>query len=283
MSQSVSPITANEAIDTLMPETFPMEWACEWGQDEKGLWNALIYREVRQVFRWIAPGHFMMGSPAAEPERYSDEKQHEVILSQGFWLAETACTQALWRAVMADNPSHLEGDNRPVERVTWNDAQAFIQRLNQAVPGLQSRLPTEAEWEYACRAGTTTPFSFGDSITPEQVSYNGNFPYAGAKPGLNRAATVDVKTLPPNAWGLYEMHGNVREWCEDWYQRHYDEDDAVDPTGPSEGGARVLRGGSWFCYGGIVRSAYRGRNQPGNRDGSTGFRLAQGQKSAGEA
>ena len=275
-------LTFSGAALTIAPFTKP-GWAERIGFDHYGLYAEFSYGGVTQRVRWLNPGKFTMGSPASEPGRRDNETQHEVILSQGFWLAETACTQALWRAVMGDNPSRFQGDNRPVERVSWDEARTFIQRLNQRVPGLQSRLPTEAEWEYACRAGTTTPFSFGDSITPEQAKYGGHDSYGRGKQWFYRKATADVKTLPPNPWGLYEMHGNVREWCEDWYQQPYEEDDGVNPGGPSEGVARVLRGGSWFSLGGYVRSAYRDGIEPGYRNDSAGFRLAQGQKPTGGA
>jgi hypothetical protein len=142
--------------------------------------------------------------------------------------------------------------------------------------GLAVRLPSEAEWEYACRAGTETPFSFGENITPEQVNYDGGYPYAGGKKGLNRGHTVPVGSLPPNPWGLHEMHGNVWEWCEDWYEE-YPRAPQVDPRGPAVGAGRVLRGGSWSLHGRYCRSAYRFRYGPALRLGSIGFRLALGQ------
>ena len=246
------------------PEHFPAPWASDWGEDPYGLWQSLTYRGVRQAFRWLPPGRFLMGSPEDEHDRFDNELQHEVILTRGFWLAETACTQALWQAVMGQNPSYFKGERRPVEEVSWNQVQDFIARLNGVVPGLEARLPTEAEWEYASRAGTTTPFSFGEDITQEQANYD-----------YSRKETVDVASLPANPWGLYEMHGNVWEWCQDWYG-DYPEGPTVDPTGPAAGGRRVLRGGSWIFYGRRARSAYRYRLEPGSRHVSVGFRLALG-------
>ena len=238
---------------------------------------AVTYQDVRQVFRWIRPGTFEMGSSESELERFNDETPHQVTLSQGYWLADTACTQVFWQAVMGDNPSHFKDDkNNPVEQVSWNDVQKFIETLNGLLPGLNLRLPTEAEWEYACRAGTETPFSFGENITPEQVNYDGERPYAGGKKGQDRGKTVPVKSLTPNPWGLYEMHGNVWEWCQDWYAA-YPIEDVVDPAGPVEGADRVLRGGSWFDFGRDVRSAIRLRFQPDFRSSSIGFRFALGQ------
>ncbi len=257
------------------PVHFPAAWASDWGEDPYGLWQSLTYRGVRQAFRWMPLGRFLMGSPEDEHDRENDELQHKVILTRGFWLAETACTQALWQAVVGQNPSYFKGERRPVEQVSWNDVQGFIARLNGAVPGLEARLPTEAEWEYACRAGTSTPFSFGRDITPEQVNYNGDYPYRGNQKRLSREETVEVASLPANSWGLYEMHGNVWEWCQDWYG-NYPEGPTVDPTGPATGERRVLRGGSWIDCGRFARSAYRLDVGPGLRLRFCGFRLALG-------
>jgi sulfatase modifying factor 1 len=263
---------------SFFPNPFPTPWASEWGEDEFGLWMALIFQGVRQAFRWILPGTFLMGSPKSEPERYYDETQHPVTLTQGYWLADTACTQALWEAVTGENPAYFKDDaNNPVERVSWNSVQEFIARLNSLVPELEARLPTEAQWEYACRAGTTTPFSFGENITPEQVNYNGEYRYAGGKRGLYRGKTVPVKSLPPNPWDLYEMHGNVWEWCQDWYG-DYPAEPGVDPIGPSEGAHRVLRGGSGRSGGKRVRSAHRRRGGVPDDRGGIGFRLSLGQR-----
>ena len=265
----------NQTIST-DPPVFPHEWASDWGHDPHGYWMAFTVYGVRQCFRWIKPGRFLMGSPENEYERYEDEIQHPVTLTQGYWLADTACTQALWEAVMGDNPSRFKGENRPVESVSWEDCMAFIRKLNALCPGLDLRLPTEAEWEYACRAGTTTPFSFGNNITPDQVNYDGNNPYKGGKKGKYRRETVDVKTLPANPWGLYEMHGNVYEWCSDWYG-DYPAEAAIDPLVPASGDDRVVRGGSWGGDGRYVRSAFRYRIGPVDRGSSIGFRLARGQ------
>ncbi|MCB1932016.1 MAG: formylglycine-generating enzyme family protein [Candidatus Accumulibacter sp.] len=271
------PTTALDPAAAFFPDPFPEPWASDWGEDELGLWMGLTVAGVSQRCRWIAPGRFQMGSPAVELERWEDEAQHEVTLSRGFWLADTACTQALWQAVTGANPSHFKDDARnPVENVSWNDVQAFLAELNRHVPGLQARLPREAEWEYACRAGTTTPFSFGDNITPEQVNYDGNNPYAGGEKGLFRQKTVPVRSLPANPWGLYEMHGNVFEWCADWFG-DYPTAPQVDPTGPQAGDGRVLRGGAWIASGGHARCANRGRRGPVNHNLDFGFRFIPGQ------
>lgn len=267
-------------IHSTEPDVFPIDWASDWGQDTYGYFMAFTVYGVRQSFRWIKPGEFMMGSPEDEPERFDDERQHPVTLTQGFWLAETTVTQALWEAVMKENPSSFKGINRPVETVSWEDCVRFITTMNDLKPGLDLRLPTEAEWEYACRAGTETPFSFGGNISPEQVNYNGDYPYDKGKKGKYRKETVDVTSLPVNPWGLYEMHGNVWEWCSDWYG-DYPQVALVDPLGIERGGGRVLRGGSWLDGGRNVRSVFRSRIGFSNRDYSIGFRLARGQKEGG--
>ena len=262
--------------DTLLPPAFPASWASEWGQDRFGLYMNLNYQGVCQRFRWILPGSFQMGSPTSEKERLSDETQHPVTLTWGFWLADTACTQALWQAVLGDNPSHFTGDpDLPVESVSWLNVQQFIERLNALFPDLQAKLPSEAQWEYACRAGTQTPFVFGDNITPELVNYDGDYPYAGSSKGLYRGKTVPVKSLPPNPWGLYEMHGNVWEWCADWYGE-YSLEAVTDPLGPGQGDRRVVRGGSWYYVARGARSAFRYGDRPLNHGNGLGFRLAPG-------
>lgn len=262
-----------------LPSLFPELWASGWGQDSFGLWQSFTLDGVTQVLRWIPPGEFLMGSPETEAEREPfgfDETQHQVRLAQGFWLADTACTQALWNAVLNERPSRFEGGERPVERVSWEDVvERFLPALNMQVPGLDSALPTEAQWEYACRAGTTTPFWFGENISPEQVNYDGNHPYAGGAKGEYRERIVDVKDLPANGWGLYQMHGNVWEWCADWLGT-YPREAAVDQEGPVEGHDRVLRGGSWFYLARNCRSANRYGRDPGLRGGDIGFRLARG-------
>ena len=242
------------------------EWAEEIGRDRFGLWASFELADVVQKMRWIPPGRFRMGSPDDEPERFNDEgPQHEVTISQGFWLMDTACPQALWQAVMGNNPSEFQSPDRPVERVSWDEVRAFLDKINLKHKGLDLILPTEAQWEYACRAGTTTPFSFGDGITPDQVNYGGK-------------GTVSVKSLPPNPWGLYEMHGNVWEWCQDGL-RDYRAKAETDPLGPSDAGAdRVMRGGSWRPAARFARSAFRRASPPGYRNDLLGFRCARGQE-----
>ncbi|NJA06204.1 formylglycine-generating enzyme family protein [Methylococcaceae bacterium WWC4] len=268
---------------SLLPANFPPPWASAWGEDGFGLFAELHYLGVIQRFRWLLPGSFWMGSPPDEPGREpwddSKETRHWVRLSQGYWLADTACTQALWRAVMGENSSRFDDDpGKPVETVSWLDVQIFIDWLNRQVGGLRARLPSEAEWEYACRAGTETPFSFGDNVSPWQVNYNGDLPYPGAEIGEYWSTTVAVKSLPANPWGLYEMHGNVWEWCRDGWREDLGNIDITDPLfDPTDQGVdRVLRGGCWSDFGGFVRSAVRSGCLPGVRDYNIGFRLALG-------
>jgi len=185
---------------------------------------------------------------------------------------------------MGENSSVFKGAKRPVETVSWNNCVTFINKINGKLSGLDLRLPTEAEWEYGCRAETNAPFSFGDNITTEQVNYDGNFPYIRSKKGEYRKESVEVGSLPCNQWGLYKMHGNVYEWCSDWYGE-YQAKTEVDPVGPEVGEDRVLRGVCWIYDGRNVRSAHRYRYGPGDRDDVyTGLRLARGhQKGEGLA
>ena len=254
----------------------PLSWATSHGFDQYGLYADIVIAGVTQRMRYILPGSFLMGSPEDEPEGTDREHQHEVTLTRGYWLADTACTQELWTAVMGGNPSGFKGEkDLPVEKVTWKDCVRFVETVNKKHPGLGLRLPTEAQWEYACRAGTGTPFSFGKTITTDQVNYNGKHPYTNSPKGEYRKKTAPVKELPSNQWGLHQMHGNVWEWCADWFG-DYDVNDSIDPTGPKKGGIPVLRGGSWIYGGGSVRSAIRSGMDPGSRYGSAGFRFSRG-------
>ncbi len=261
------------------PRPFPTPWADAWGDDRFGLWAALAVGGLTQRLRYLPPGSFLMGSPLDEPNRFEDEgPQHQVTLTEGLWLADTACTQGMWMAVMGgDNPSHFTGDlDLPVERVSWNDVQAFLAQLQAHLPaGIKALLPTEAQWEYACRAGTTTPFSFGQQISTAQVNYNGNHPYNNGPKGEYREATVPVKAVPANAWGLYQMHGNVWEWCAD-AMHAYTEKAVADPSGAGGKGTQsyAVRGGSWFNDGWLARSARRNQLERVGHRASLGFRFA---------
>ena len=255
----------------------PSPWASAWGEDAYGYWQAFEVKGIRQVMRWIPAGEFIQGSPEGELERSEGEVQRQVTLTQGFWLADTACTQALWQAVMGDKPSRFKGDQLPVEQVSWKDCQAFLNVLKALLPEFDAQFPTEAQWEYACRAGTSTPFNWGSAeLNSKLANFNGAIPYADNPESEHRETTVDVYGsscgFHPNNWGLYQMHGNVLEWCAE--PAH---DPIHDPTGPSEGTGRIVRGGSWFFGGNWLRSAYRGSSEPGLRGGSLGLRVAAGE------
>ncbi len=229
----------------------------------------------------IRGGTFTMGSPEGEVDRSSNETQHQVKVSD-FYIAEYEVTVAEFRKFVAatgypwDEGSQGEA-NDPVVNVSWNDAVAYCKALS-AKTGKRYRLPTEAEWEYACRAGRRTPFNTGENLTTNQANYDGNYPYNNNPKGVYRQKTVPVNSFAPNAWGLYNMHGNVWEWCSDWYDgTYYDECKAqgvvTNPTGPSTRSYRVLRGGSWFTDARSCRSAFRYGATPGNRYSYVGFRL----------
>jgi len=223
-------------------------------------------------FVYIDSGTFTMGSPKNEPERKMDEREHQVILTQGFYMQTTEVTQRQWRAVMHSNPSRFTdcGPDCPVEKVSWDDTMAFINKLNQMDKKATCRLPTEAEWEYAARAGTKTPFAFGDCLSTDQANYNGTEPYDGCPKGRIRKTTMNVGSFKPNTWDLFDMHGNVWEWCQDWYG---DYQEGVDPKGLPSGTLRVVRGGGWAFPAGMCRAASRHGIKPGDRDNKLGFRL----------
>jgi formylglycine-generating enzyme required for sulfatase activity len=241
----------------------------------------------------IPAGKFVMGSPATEVEREAGEEQHEVAITRPFYLGVHTVTQGQYEQVMGKNPSFFHPKNggsldHPAEQVRWNDAREFCARLS-ALPeerkaGRTYRLPSEAEWEYACRAGTTTPFHVGDALSSKQANFNGNFPYGGAEKGPFLGRTVKVGSYPPNAWGLYDMHGNVLEWCNDWFDRdYYKKSPPENPKGPEQGvmptgfGSHffvVVRGGCWLDEGRACRSARRFRLQQSEPYRWTGFRVA---------
>jgi formylglycine-generating enzyme required for sulfatase activity/tRNA A-37 threonylcarbamoyl transferase component Bud32 len=222
----------------------------------------------------IPSGEFTMGSPQGEKGRDDDEgPQHQVKL-QSFLMGKYPVTQAQWRAVMGNDPSYFNGDNLPVEQVSWNDCNNFCQQISQKT-GKEFRLPSEAEWEYACRAGTTTPFYFGETITTELANYNGEYIYQNESKGVYRQETTEVGQFSPNSFGLYDLHGNVWEWCADDYYNNYQ-------GAPSDGSVwlknnsnSVLRGGSWYYNPDYCRSANRdnGNAERDKRNNNVGFRL----------
>ena len=296
--------TAEVSENNRRPPEFPPPWAVAWGDDRFGLWAELEVKSFIQRFRWIEPGEFWMGSDEAERallrdkdwERWAEREapRHRVRLTVGFWLADTVCSQAMWLAVLDSekNPSRFSDDpDLPVERVSFDDVARFLHRLKaEFTEGCKAELPTESQWEYACRAGSEKAFAFGDTVTPQQVNYDGNHPYGNAAKGLYRERTVPVKALQANRWGLYQMHGNVWEWCDDEL-RNYAETAVVDgfvldPAGQRGSGPkarRAVRGGSWVNDASLARSAFRYDDQRGDRYDSLGFRFALRSNSPGPA
>jgi len=253
-------------------------WAgCRFGfAQTAGERMVLTINGVEYPFRWCPAGTFMMGSPESEQERESGEKQRQVTLTRGFWLLETTVTQAMWEGVMEGNSSSFRGKNLPAEGISWENCQVFIQKLNDlkaAPPGYRFSMPTEAQWEYACRAGTTTPFHFGSALNGDKANCAGNFPYGTETKGQSLSRTTEGGSYPANAWGLRDMHGNVWEWCLDW-TGDYPNSDVTDPMGPATGSERVLRGGSWCSSAVACRSAYRYCCVPSDQHFVNGLRLA---------
>lgn len=222
-------------------------------------------------------GSFEMGSPSGELGRDGDEKQHHVTISKSFYIAKYPVTQAQYKAVMGNNPSHFKGDNNPVESVSWFKAKEFCDKLNEVTgstrpAGYKFDLPTEAQWEYACRAGTTTSLNSGKNITSEYGRCS-NLDEVGWYDKNSDDKTHPVGLKKPNAWGIYDMHGNVGVWCSDW-DGEYPSGISTDPEGPVNGSYRVRRGGSWCSLPGYCRSAFRGVSAPVIENYSLGFRIA---------
>lgn len=289
-------------------EGIPPGWASGWGRDRHGLFAELTvevpgdWRGVVQRLRWIPPGQFRMGSPEDEPERYNQESPLiEISLVHGFWLFDAPVTQALWQAVMGDNPSEYKSAQRPVETVSWDDAQRFIAAMNTRFAGLDLRLPSEAEWEYTCRAETTTATYAG----PLEIVGTNNAPvldaiaWYGGNCGRNwdlengfdisvfpdkqyddqKGGTRPVKGKHPNSWGLYDMLGIIWEWCADvWSESHEGANIRGHPrqAGSQQDASRVIRGGSWRNAARVVRAASRYGLDAGSRSIILGFRCAGG-------
>ena len=223
----------------------------------------------------IPSGTFVMGSPESELGREAQEVEHWVTISRPFYLGRTEVTQRQWLTLMGANPSQLQecGEDCPVEEISWQDAQRFVSRLSQ-LTGETFRLPTEAEWEYSCRAGTSTPFHWGDQLGTDRANYDADPPSPGFQPGLDRGTTLPVASFPPNAWGLYDMHGNVWEFCEDLHCP-YPTTAATDPIGRCNSGLRVIRGGSWHYGADSARCALRYTHRPTDTGPSLGFRIVR--------
>ena len=254
------------------PQKSTNPWA-ESNDRQAGDRQALTIQNVEYAFRWIPAGSFTMGSQSVEEGRFEDEVAHGVTLSHGFWMLETEITQEMWKSVMGDVPSHFPYANRrPVESVSWSDCQKFIsklQSLDVSPKGFKFALPTEAQWEYACRAGTTRPFSFGATLSGAQANFHS---FRGLGDNAYLQTTTDVGSYPPNAWGLFDMHGNVWEWTADWYG-DYPKKTVTDPRGPTHSEGVVCRGGCWDDDANNCRSARRYGGKPGFRDARIGFRI----------
>jgi uncharacterized protein (TIGR02996 family) len=253
-----------------------------------------VVNSVGMRLALIPPGRFRMGSPPEEEDREDNEGAHEVGITRPFYLGVFPVTQGQWLGVRGDNPSYfcatgggreevkgLDTGDFPVEQVSWEEAQAFLAKLTalheQKEKGWEYRLPSEAEWEYACRGGTSssTPFCFGKSLASAQANFRGAYPYGGAEEGPSLRRTCPAGSYRPNAWGLFDLHGNVWEWCKDWYaEDYYGKSPAQDPLGPSNGSRRVFRGGGWSHGGGNCRAAYRRGGTPSLRYVALGFRVA---------
>ena len=231
---------------------------------------------VALVGSFIPPGTFLMGGTVVDEE----QPVHRVMLTRGFFLGTCLVTQSQWRAVMETQPSHFKGKNRPVEQVSWDDCQEFCQNLTESLNGrIIFRLPSEAEWEYACRAGTTTEFHFGNVIKANLANFDGHHSWNGSPKGKRRNKTTDAGSFRSNPWGLFDMHGNVWQWCQDaWDEAFYQKSPLQDPICNSNKcidiSSYVLRGGSWVNLPQYCRAAFRFRHLPAIRYNSIGFRVA---------
>lgn len=246
-----------------------------------------IFNSVQMRLVLIPAGRFLMGSPANEESRHEDEWQHPVEISRPFWIGANLVTQGQFKQVMGFNPSAftqngvladrvigLNTQSFPVDSVSWHTATEFCERLTQMEQGRRYRLPTEAEWEYACRAGMTTAFSFGTAMSSLIANFDGKSPFLSRRIGPDLNRTTAVGSYPPNAWGVHDMHGNLDEWCGDWYEENfYRHGPLLDPEGPDQGEMRVMRGGTWGNSARFCRSAFRWRASPEVAQTEKGFRV----------
>ena len=243
----------NDSIEHPLSTACGPSWASAWGEDRFGLWAELTIDKVVTRLRWIRPGRFLFGVSKTE-EAFSWEiiGQRRERVELGFWMFEAPCTQGLWEIIMGKNPSRFKGKSRPVESISWNDCRTFLEKVNGRNNGLNLTLPSEVQWEYACRAGTRGPRYHADITEIAWFSENSD------------QQTHPVKGKKANAWGLYDMLGNVLEWCEDKWD--VKDDDVSAP--------RVIRGGGWANESRDLRAAYRCANHPDNAYGNLGFRCS---------
>ena len=276
---SLAPAETKAAIPKLLVAPFTSEVARRAQED----WARRLGKPVEftnsigMKFRLIPPGEFLMGEADGTAQDDDEKPQHLVRISQPYYLGVYPVTQAEYAAVLKTNPSHFKGNDRlPVENVSWDDTQGFLKTLMQRESGTTYRLPREAEWEYACRAGTTTPYWFGSALNGKQDNCDGNYPHGTSEKGPYLRKTSVVGQYPANPFGLYDLHGNVWEWCQDG-KRDYGSELVVDPMGPdSPGSLRCLRGGSWYGSAVYCRSARRHVDAPAYRNNYSGFRVLLG-------
>jgi len=285
------PQTKPPTIPTVTPKpTPPPPRKVEMGSMEPPEGFAAEYKAADSgiVLQWVAPGKFQMGSPPDEQHRRRWEDLHPVTLTEGYWLGRYEVTQKTWVELGMENHSYFKGPRNPVGKVSWNDALEFCKRLSDHVKAKQEipegyvfRLPSEAEWEYACRAGTQTASSFGDAMSSKQANFDGRSPLGKATKGINRKRPMPVGYYSPNAWGFYDMHGNMWEWCLDGW-REFTDGQEVNPR-PSRAEInpryKVVKGGSWYVHGWECRSTARYALRPAVRyNTGIGLRVALGRK-----
>ncbi|MEY4805765.1 MAG: hypothetical protein RLZZ206_154 [Cyanobacteriota bacterium] len=298
-AQTVAPPTKEEPIRKAAPKQAKKSSRAKAPQQgqQVGLFEELLEATPALTLLWIPPGRFWMGSPATEPEHRDSEGPQHLVQLQGFFMSQTSITQAQWREVagwkegpgeqwgreLKLDPSRFQSNNdqHPVENVTWWEAMEFCHRLSKRTDRIYT-LPSEAQWEYACRAGTITPFHFGDTISPELANYNGTHAYGDGPKGINREQTTPVGMFPANAWGLQDMHGNVWEWCLDEWHESYEgaptdgrvwAEHVEGEKGKEREQTRLVRGGSWLNYPRECRSAFRFHFRPDFAFLSVGFRV----------
>jgi len=241
-----------------------------------------IIEDLGLALAWIAPGEFLMGSPASEEGRDEDETQHHVTITQGYWIGKTEVTYNQWDTIVGLDSKHPTtfSKDAPIEFVSWHDASDFCliltsreQTSGRLPAGYRYALPTESQWEHASRAGTSSPFFHGDRLSSGEANFDGNFPYGGAPKGRFLEKPTTVGQYAPDRSGIFDTQGNLWEWCRDWYGR-YNGNSVVDPRGPDHGKEKVIRGGSWFDNSRYCRAAMRMRTVPSNRRDNIGFRVA---------